>query len=277
MNGTWLQCAALRVASLLAPGDQRAEWLEEWHSELWYVPPRSATWFCLGAFRDAFWLRRNNLSPAKPRQMRLESPLRCLAFLAAVAALSTGIAFLLPLPPGLTPSPHLRATDLPAGFFGMLAYTGLLLPIMGLVMGRAPVNAHAGPWPGRLRRAIFMALKVALLQPVMFCGFLVLVNAGTLPITPSAVCAGWMLALRWTLADQRRRCPVCLRLLSNPVRIGSPSRTFLDWYGAETICSRGHGLLQVPEIASSYSGRGQWLRLGRSWSSLFAPAAGARR
>ncbi len=45
------------------------------------------------------------------------------------------------------------------------------------------------------------------------------------------------------ITDQQRRCPVCLRLLTNPVRIGTPSRTFLEWYGAESTCSRGHGLL----------------------------------
>ena len=41
MNNEWLQHTILRVASLLAPGDQRAEWLEEWRSELWYVPRRA--------------------------------------------------------------------------------------------------------------------------------------------------------------------------------------------------------------------------------------------
>ncbi len=65
MKSEWLQHIILHVASLLAPSDQRAEWLEEWRSELWYVPRRGATRFCLGAFRDALWLRRNNLRLAK--------------------------------------------------------------------------------------------------------------------------------------------------------------------------------------------------------------------
>ena len=33
----WLQGAILRAASLLAPSDQRHEWIKEWRSELWYV------------------------------------------------------------------------------------------------------------------------------------------------------------------------------------------------------------------------------------------------
>ena len=82
-----------------------------------------------------------------------------------------------------------------------------------------------------------------------------------------------ILALRWVITDQQRRCPVCLRLLTNPVRIGTPSRTFLEWYGAESTCSRGHGLLHVSEISSSYSEKPQWLRLGDSWSGLFSGAA----
>jgi hypothetical protein len=70
------------------------------------------------------------------------------------------------------------------------------------------------------------------------------------------------------LLDQRRRCPVCLRTLTDPVRIGSPSQTFLDWYGGESMCSRGHGLLQVSEISNSCSGN-EWLNLDPSWSGLF--------
>jgi hypothetical protein len=36
---------------------------------------------------------------------------------------------------------------------------------------------------------------------------------------------------------------------------------FLDWYGAESMCSRGHGLLPAPEISASYSGRRHALRV----------------
>jgi len=42
------------------------------------------------------------------------------------------------------------------------------------------------------------------------------------------VWAVYLLAFRWALIDQRQRCPVCLRLLTSPTRIGAPSQTFLD-------------------------------------------------
>jgi hypothetical protein len=54
---TPLHLAILRSASLLDARSDRAEWFAEWSAELWHVV---ATAFCLGAFRDAFWLRRNN-------------------------------------------------------------------------------------------------------------------------------------------------------------------------------------------------------------------------
>src|ERR1039457_4622065 len=99
MKGQWLQSTILRAASLLAPGDQRAEWLAGWRSELWYIPRRGATLFCLGAFQDALWLRRNNPGPIERNRTHLESPLRCLALLALRAAVSSLIVVLLPGPP----------------------------------------------------------------------------------------------------------------------------------------------------------------------------------
>jgi hypothetical protein len=58
MKSQWLQSIILRTASLLAPGDQRTEWLTGWRSELWYIPRRGSTVFCLGAFRESIWSRR---------------------------------------------------------------------------------------------------------------------------------------------------------------------------------------------------------------------------
>src|ERR1700761_9759417 len=60
----------LRSAAWLVPAQERAEWLAEWQAELWHVwhardsksrgrfqGSSEVTDFCLGAFRDACWLR----------------------------------------------------------------------------------------------------------------------------------------------------------------------------------------------------------------------------
>jgi hypothetical protein len=249
--------AILRAASVLAPAGERVAWLEEWHSELWYIPRHEAARFCCGAFRDALWLRRNS-----PRRAALESPVACLAFLAVLAAVSLWMAMRLPGPPGGLWPRHLRLRDLPAGCLGMLLLTCLMLPATRLAM--APPSAPHAPmaWPRALRNWTFLALKLALVQPVMLCGFIYLLLVGRwVPFVPQVgVFATWILTFRWILVDQRRRCPDCLRLLVSPVRFGTPSRTFLEWYGDESVCARGHGLLQVPEIAASFSGE-QWLRI----------------
>jgi hypothetical protein len=225
--------------------------------------------FCLGAFRDALWLRRNSPSPTK----RLESPFICLAFLALLAAVCLLIAVLLPAPGNLTRSAHLRLRDLPNGCIAMLLLSALALPVIRLAMGPAG-HRYPLPWRSRLRRGIFLALKIALIQPMMLSGF---VGVCAMPIAnmPFSVC--WILAIRWALIDQRDRCPVCLRLLTTPVRIGSASQTFLEWYGAESTCSRGHGLLHTWETHASYSGKPEWRALDDSWKSLFSEAAEVRQ
>jgi hypothetical protein len=250
----WLQHTTLRVASLLAPGDQRAEWMEEWRSELWYVPSCEATRFCLGAFRDAFWLRRNNASSWKWTGIHLESPVCCLALLAILSAMSISIAVHLP---AAAPTGDL----LDAGM-GLLLLSCLFLSST-LVIWRTPANRHPMPWAGRLRLGAFLVLKILLLEPLILAGFMVQIALGRFGgLIGLGFNAAFILALRWAIVDQRRRCPVCLRLLSNPVVIGTSSRTFLEWYGIELICSRGHGLLQTSEISSSYSGR-WWLGASR--------------
>jgi hypothetical protein len=277
MNTAWLQRAILRAASLLAPGDQRAQWLHEWRSELWYIPPRGATLFCLGGVRDALWLRRNNLSLEKRTRAHLESPLSGLAFLAALAAVGILSAVSVPAPQNLAPFWHLSARDLPVGCVVMLPLSCLVLAATRLAMGGARATCPSVPWTSRIRRGLFLALKICLVQPIMLGGFIVLVRIGTVPVAPLGLCASWILAFRWVLLDQRRRCPVCLRLLTHPVRIGTPSETFLEWYGAESTCSRGHGLLHTSVMPASYSGNPRWLSLDDSWSGLFQAAPRGRQ
>src|SRR5580692_4179027 len=159
MKATWLQRTTLRVASLLAPSDQRAEWIEDWQSELWYIPPCHAARFCLRAFPDALWLRRNRSKEDRKRTgIRLDSPIGCLAVLAACAALS--IFFMVHvLAPRLDPAPPLRTRDLAGMSMGVLLLSCLLLPA-ALFVWRAPTDRHALPWPSRLRRGIFLVLKI---------------------------------------------------------------------------------------------------------------------
>ena len=244
----------LRAASFVTPRHRRAEWLREWRSELCYVPLDEAVRFTLGAFRDALWVRRHTARAPL-------SPLQCLTLMGAIAVASLLLALRLP-GPQLPPLPrHLRASDLPAGCVVMSVFTCLILPAIRLAMGP---NRQAMPSPGRLRRALFLTAKIALLHPVMLCGFLLMnLLSPVVPIANIAIMASWIWAFCWVLTDQRRRCPVCLRRLTDPIRIGTPSQTLLEWYGAESACASGHGLLHSTDISST------WLRLDDSWRGLF--------
>jgi hypothetical protein len=256
--------AILRAAAWLVPGPQRAEWFAEWSAELWYVE-QHATRFCLGAFRDAFWLRRNSLTPNARHTFGLESPLRCVLFLAVLAAVS--LFFFLRLS---------WARDMFEGHF-ILVYL-FMIPLSFLVLsattplalGEYPANRHSPSGAIRLRRWIFLAIKIALVLPIVFCGSLDLASIVAMAFQPHGFLVGLIVALRWALTDQRQRCPVCLRLLSNPTRIGGASHTFLEWYGTELICAQGHGLLYVPEIPTSCYSMQHWQYLDPSWSSLFS-------
>ncbi len=86
--------AILQVAGWLVPTELRLEWLEEWHSELWYVckcfhPGRtfweSPTGFCFGAFPDALWMRNHVERTSIQFRLPIGSPLGCVALLAALS------------------------------------------------------------------------------------------------------------------------------------------------------------------------------------------------
>lgn len=453
-----LHLAILRSAALLVSSEQRAEWLAEWESELWYVNKRMATAFCLGAFQDAIWLGRNSPRPNVWRKIWLESPLWCIFFLAVVAAVSMYFAFRLPGPRDMILPPYRHARDLvmvsnDKGFpgqhptisfaeyqsltrathlFTALAFyqpiptrvrttgrqtaelslahasrnlfdlldipvssrepgetaililsrtawreyfdgdpkiAGQVLEVAGrqavvagvvsddswrlpgrmdawllldeqrlaglppeakgfvlarvlapqrgwrwrvsvenesgvyrrfdctslaqrqpilpyvllfiiallisrattsLALGEYPANRHSPPLTTRLRRWIFLAVKIALLSVIVFFGILDLAWITSTPIQPHGWLVGYVFALRWALKDQRKRCPVCLRLLTNPIQIGRISQIFLEWYGTELMCARGHGLLHVTEIPTSCYSTQRWLYLDDSWSNLFS-------
>jgi hypothetical protein len=81
---------------------------------------------------------------------------------------------------------------------------------------------------------------------------------------------GTMGVLFWSLADQRARCRVCLRLLCFPVRIGCPGCLLLEWSGTELLCTEGHGVLHVPLLAPSWDEESEhWISMDESWRGLF--------
>ena len=211
MKREWLYHTILRTASLVAPGDRRADWLDGWRSDLWYVPRRGATRFCLGAFRDALWLRRNNPNPRPGIGIHVESPLSCLGLLAILAAIC--LAIMVHVPCAGLESPG-GIGDFARGMAGMLILSFGLLAATRAAMGRSGREPHPMTWRARLRLGIFLALKIALIQPILLCGLLVC--SALAPVGAMGLWAFWALPCHWVLKDQRRRCPVCLRLAHRP-------------------------------------------------------------
>jgi hypothetical protein len=149
-----------------------------------------------------------------------------------------------------------------------LASLLVLLAITPLGLGDYPANRYAPSVVIRLRRWVFLTIKIALLVLIVWCGGIALTPV--FPPVPTVIVPGLILGFRWALTDQRQRCPVCLRLLANPTPIGDPSQAFLGWYGTELICTHGHGLLYVPEIRTSWFGTQRWQYLDPTWRSLFS-------
>jgi hypothetical protein len=148
-----------------------------------------------------------------------------------------------------------------------------------LPLGEYPRHNGRLPWPARMRRWIFFWSKFALFVPlVCFTSLDAAYASHPLNSTTGQYIQlgisffGFLFAFRWILQDQRKRCPVCLRVLSNPVRVGLASRNFLAWNGTELICAGGHGLLHIPELPTSWFGTQRWQYLDPSWGSLFNDA-----
>ena len=252
----------LALAARLVPRSQRNEWRREWTSELWYFEdstdgPLAITRFCLGSFKDAAWLRRNTCL----EMVWLRSATHCTALLMFLATAT----FFIALAERVLDQPYTTRQFMLAQVFILCAALLILPAVTTFDLGEYPRAPH---WS---RRWIFLWIKFSLVPPIVFFGTLDLARILTLThLQPHAMFIGYVLAFRWVLIDQRRRCPACLQLLTNPVRIGEPSHTLLDWYGTELICSKGHGLLHVSAVTTSCSSAQRWLHLDPSWRNLFS-------
>jgi hypothetical protein len=165
--------------------------------------------------------------------------------------------------------------------FGIFLFTFVLaclaLPATTpLPLGDYPATDRSLSSATRWRRWLFLLMKIGLTLPIVYCGSLSVAflkpsmsTAASVYIQFATSFLALLFSFRWALRDQRRRCPVCLRLLTNPARVGHPSRNFLAWHGTEFMCDEGHGLLHVPEIATTWFSTQRWLYLDSSWKGLF--------
>ena len=142
-----------------------------------------------------------------------------------------------------------------------------------LPLGEYPYNPRQQSLGLRLRRWLFFTAKLALILPVVCFASLDAAQAfsDAQSVQLIVTFAMALAAFRWMLHDQRRRCPVCLQMLRNPVHVGEPSRNFLAWNGTELICVVGHGFLHVPEMPTSWFSTQRWLYLDASWRAIFRP------
>lgn len=123
---------------------------------------------------------------------------------------------------------------------------------------------------------LFFAAKFALLLGILFILPIDLVYVNSKGYDSGAPCAQLLFTLIlgllgfwWVMDDQRKRCPVCLRRVTHPARVGIASRTFLAWNGTELMCEGGHTLLYIPAAPTSWFYAPRWVYLDSSWRFLF--------
>jgi hypothetical protein len=175
-----------------------------------------------------------------------------------------------------------RAGYIDDGRWG-LSVGGILLGFLVLPFVSRPSIGEYGSGsqkPSLARRGRFWAFLFAKIPICSAIAFYASVDLACLlvpPFSPSspyvqatssvALC---LIGLTWACRDQKRRCPICLGRMAHPVQVGQPSRTFLEWNGTELVCERGHILLHIPEIRTSWFSAQRWVSLDGSWGFLFA-------
>jgi len=272
----------LPLAGSLVPGPQRLDWTKEWQAELWQLRhgQRRACQRSLagiaslayGLVADAAWLRLD-----WARDSARGSAASCLFTLFAYCLLCAAVELEIAGSLGA----FLRV--MMAHLFG--SFVVVAVPAVVAAVGTYPLRPlrcdrqHAGlkrVLSARTRWNLFLVAKVGL---TLALGFLISVVATVPARMAVGRYADWVelivsslvvtIGLRWALLNQEQRCQKCLRMLSEPTRVGAPSRNFLEWSGTELVCTEGHGLLHVAEMPGSWCWYDRWVELDPSWGGLF--------
>jgi hypothetical protein len=154
----------------------------------------------------------------------------------------------------------------------------LALPaVTSVTLGESNYSSHRPSMKRALLRRSFLLAKFVLVAAIAYFASLDLAwwNASNYSGWAEFAQLTWafticLFGFRWAMFDQRQRCPVCLRRVTHPARVGLASRTFLGWNGTEMMCMGGHTLLHVPSLPTSWFGGQRWLYLDTSWEFLFA-------
>ena len=282
--------ALVRVASWIVPSHVRPEWHARWRSGLkdwWVLVDRgeliSGTSAQIArtirvAFADAFWLRFN--------KGYLDYWLRGPAFLLVCAA--TALLLIAAFTRGFhitralidialgRHGVHVLSSEGPAGT--LIAYTvpivfALAAGVVLVAIGRLSVHGYGWRyWLFVAAKTTFVMVFVSLMWIEGGTAFRRHISDGYARVLVGAVgltiafIFGFGCALAWSFDDQRRRCPVCLRLLTMPVTIGSWA-SVLEPAITELLCEEGHGRLCLSENESGQLDR--WTALDASWRDLF--------
>ena len=284
------------LGAALAPEPQRAVWRSHWETGLlagWLLAQRGEmpgdeqallTEYCRAAFRDALWLRLSRPALLAFARGPLAVVLSVLALLGGLAAASHGFQttrHLIGLALHYQPAPPSRHYDSVADL--LVGYSVPVLAAWAIALAlawieRIPLRSYRWTY-GTLLAA--KALLPALWLPLAWIeggaalraalpgeGMRVLLG-GLLPAVALLGLSG--LSVSFILADQRRRCPVCLSLMEMPVTFGSWASMF-EPVSTEMLCPLGHGSLSVPE--AEIGAPDHWQQMDASWHELFSSPAG---
>ncbi len=246
----------LQVARIV-PAVDRAEWARFWKAELWChrraTRGQTSTELHSGFIRDALWLRMEGC-----RCVLRGTAMLCLLALALACTLALLLALC------SIGNWHEVTAQLALNYGRFLFASPLVLLVTFLTASRRAVDADAAS-------KYFAASQTGLLRISFFAGKVVLLFLLAY-LVGAALCAPVaslfpntaeflqvllyvvlsVFALRWSFEDQEQRCKSCLRLLKAPARVGRPSHNLLEWSGTALVCVRGHAVLSVPELETSW-------------------------
>ena len=279
-----LSLRLLPLASRLVPAGKRSDWVKEWQAEFWQLQHgdrrvrsergeiHEALSLAYGLCVDAACLRVD-----WAREIARGSAYTCLWVLVGYCLLCAGTERV------AAGSWWLFLHVLTTHFFG--EFVLVALPAIFAAVATYPLRPlrcnrqHPGSkgWLStRAKWNLFLIVKVVLTLALGFLATLVAVGPAHMVLGKYS---DWFellmyavvvtVGLRWALLNQEQRCQKCLRMLSQPTRVGYASRNFLEWNGTELACADGHGLLHVPEMQGSWCWYDQWVELDPSWGGLF--------